>query len=258
MLLLLGGALACQHFTPLPKKELHAAESESKLDYLNLRLNKMEKSMERLTRAIVETEKASRQGRADLSVSIEDLRNETKTLNGTLDVLQHDLKQLSQKNQKVLEDFDTRLSDLNDQVDKAATTKAAPRKRKARGGTAQYNHILSRMQKSKKYDRAILEFREFIKTNRRHSLASNAQYWIGEGYYAKGDFARAIAEYQVVVDKYPRGEKVCDALLKQGFSFGKLKATGKSKLFLEEVQDRCPRTPAAKKASARLAKLARK
>jgi tol-pal system protein YbgF len=262
--LLLGGALGCQPGAPSPVVESEISVLNSKADYLNLRMNKMEKSIEAMGRTTEETEKSSRQGRADLSVSIEDLRTEIKSLNGTIGILRHDLDELSKSNQKVKEDFDTRLteldqkfSDLAQQVDRSQTAAKSPRGKIEPGNeVARYNQILALLQKKRSYDAAIDQFRNFIRESPQSPLAANAQYWIGEGYYAKADYARAISEYQVVVEKYPHGEKLCDALLKQGFAFSELKESGKSKLFLLEVQDRCPKTPAATKAAERLAKLA--
>ena len=138
----------------------------------------------------------------------------------------------------------------------------APKASSARGkpegvnDVTRYEQILRLFRTRKSYDTAIEQFRDFLRDYPKSSLAANAQYWIGEGYYAKGDYAHAISEFQVVADKYPEGEKVCDSLLKQGLAFLELKDTAKAKLFLTEVQRRCPKTVAATKASDRLAKLA--
>jgi tetratricopeptide (TPR) repeat protein len=48
--------------------------------------------------------------------------------------------------------------------------------------------------------------------------AGNAQYWIGECYYTQRDYARALEAFNKVIERYPKGQKVPDALLKVGFS----------------------------------------
>jgi tol-pal system protein YbgF len=258
--LLLGGATGCLPAAPSQTVESEITVLNSKADYLNVRMNKMEKSIETLTRAIEEADKNSRAGRADLSVAVEDVRTEVKSLGGGVGILRHDLDEISRTNQKVKEDFDVRLtemdqrlSDLALQTDRPAAK--SPRAKAEPGNeAARYKQTLALLQKKKNYDGAIEEFRDFLGDYPQSPLAANAQYWIGEAYYAKADYARAISEYQIVVEKYPQGEKVCDALLKQGFAFGELKEPTKSKLFLREVQERCPQSTAATKAGERLAK----
>ena len=51
-----------------------------------------------------------------------------------------------------------------------------------------------------------------------HTLAPNAQYWLGETYYVQGKYEQAIKEFKKVTEKYPKSEKVRAALLKIGFS----------------------------------------
>ena len=43
-------------------------------------------------------------------------------------------------------------------------------------------------------DQAIEQFRLFLRSGGKSDLADNAQYWIGEAYYSRGDYNRAIIE----------------------------------------------------------------
>lgn len=261
------GVWACQPSTPKESIESEISGLSSKIDYLNLRINKLEKSVESFRRTLDENEKNSRQARADQSVTIEDLRTEVKSLGGSVDVLRHDLDQISQNNQKIREDLDTRVTELDQKVAELQAQAIRAESAPSKGGVSRgkgdrpedatrYNQILRLFRTKKNYDAAIGQFRDFIRDYSKSPLSANAQYWIGEGYYAKEDYARAITEFQVVVEKYPQGEKVCDALLKQALAFLELKEPGKARLFLMEVGERCPKTPAAAKASERLTKLA--
>ncbi|MBI3755424.1 MAG: tol-pal system protein YbgF, partial [Deltaproteobacteria bacterium] len=72
--------------------------------------------------------------------------------------------------------------------------------------------------KDKDYSNALEKFSRFISLFSAHDLASNAQYWIGEIYYAQKDYERAVLEFNEVVQKYPKGKKVSAALLKQGMA----------------------------------------
>jgi TolA-binding protein len=47
-----------------------------------------------------------------------------------------------------------------------------------------------------------------------HDLAANSHYWIGESYYAMGDFSAARQSFQHVQDRYPNSNKFIDAQVK--------------------------------------------
>ena len=58
------------------------------------------------------------------------------------------------------------------------------------------------------YQRAILEFEEFVANHPDHDLADNAQYWIGECYYAQKNFESAVREFEKVERHFGAGNKV--------------------------------------------------
>lgn len=66
------------------------------------------------------------------------------------------------------------------------------------------------------YALAIAGFQDFIKKYPDSELADNAQFWIAESYYSQGDFEAAAREYDVVIQKYPKGDRVPAALMKKG------------------------------------------
>ena len=68
-------------------------------------------------------------------------------------------------------------------------------------------------------DQAIQQFREYLRNNPKSDLADNAQYWIGEAYYSKGDYNRSIIELNEVLLKYPQGDQVPGALLALATAF---------------------------------------
>jgi len=63
---------------------------------------------------------------------------------------------------------------------------------------------------------AIAGLRGFLRRFPRHDYADNAQYWLGEAFYAQKDYPHALGEFRNVIETYPRGNKVPDALLKVG------------------------------------------
>jgi tol-pal system protein YbgF len=103
---------------------------------------------------------------------------------------------------------------------------------------------------------AVEAFRAFVKRYSTHELADNAQYWLGECYYHRKDYSTALREFKRVVEKFPRGNKVPDALLKLGFSYLALGSTRPGREALSELVRTYPRHPASGLAAAKLAELA--
>lgn len=69
------------------------------------------------------------------------------------------------------------------------------------------------------FDLAIEGFRDFLAVNKVNDLADNAEYWIGESLFSQKKYREAIQQFDVVVSKYPRSDKVPGALLKKGYAY---------------------------------------
>jgi tol-pal system protein YbgF len=98
-------------------------------------------------------------------------------------------------------------------------------------------------------------FEEFIKRYPKSKNADNAQFWIGEIYYREKWYEKAILEYQNVIEKYPNGNKVPAALLKQGLAFSNIGDKVNAKLILEELSRKYPQSNEAKVAAEKLKEL---
>jgi tol-pal system protein YbgF len=99
---------------------------------------------------------------------------------------------------------------------------------------------------------AIAALRAFLVKFPRHDYADNAQYWLGEAFYAQKDYTHALAEFRNVIETYPRGNKVPDALLKVGFCYQAMGQGEKARAVLEQVVNLYPKTEPAALASKRL------
>lgn len=86
---------------------------------------------------------------------------------------------------------------------------------------ASYNKI-----KTNDYESAEAGFSDFIKRYPDHKLTANAYYWLGESYYVRGQFDKATRTFAQSYQKFPKGPKGPDNLLKLGLS---LAAEGKNK-----------------------------
>jgi tol-pal system protein YbgF len=106
--------------------------------------------------------------------------------------------------------------------------------------------------RSGKHDEAQTALHAFLKTYPRHDYADNAQYWLGEDFYAQKDFQHALAEFRATIETYPRGNKVPDALLKVGYCYQALGQSEKARAVLEQVVSLYPKSEPAALATSRL------
>jgi tol-pal system protein YbgF len=96
------------------------------------------------------------------------------------------------------------------------------------------------------------KFEAFLKQYPNTELSDNAQFWIGETYYLKKDFEKAILEYEKSIAKYPEGDKVPAALFKQALAFLELKDKTNARNLLKRVIEKYPHTEQAEMAKKRL------
>lgn len=90
--------------------------------------------------------------------------------------------------------------------------------------TAAYESAFVRL-RAQDYAGAQSGFDAFIKAHPDHALVPNALYWLGETYYVRNDFVQATRIFAESYQKYPKGSKAPDSLLKLGMS---LAAQGKT------------------------------
>ncbi|MBR9982329.1 MAG: tol-pal system protein YbgF, partial [Desulfatitalea sp.] len=98
-------------------------------------------------------------------------------------------------------------------------------------------------------------FQQLLKRFPQSSLVNNAQFWIGETHYRERWYEKAILEYQTVIEKYPNGNKVPAAMLKQGMAFLQLGDEANARLVWKALEDRFPQSSEAKVAATRLKEL---
>ncbi len=78
------------------------------------------------------------------------------------------------------------------------------------------------MIRSGRYDVAEGAFRLFITNYPDNELAPEAQYWLGESLFARGEFGRAAEEFRTGYKAYPKSRRGPDTLLKLGLSMAGL------------------------------------
>lgn len=76
--------------------------------------------------------------------------------------------------------------------------------------------------RSRDFSGAVSGFRTFVTKHRQHELADDAQFLLGEAYYAQGNWKQAAQTYLAGYQNFPKSDKRGSNLLKLGMSLNKL------------------------------------
>lgn len=103
-----------------------------------------------------------------------------------------------------------------------------------------------------RYGLALQNYREFVRRFPTSDLADNAQYGIGEAFFAQSQFDSAATEYAKVETGWPKSDKVAAALYKRGLSRERQGARADARKLFEELVRRFPESGEAQLARERL------
>ena len=191
----------------------------------------------------------------DVVMQVSQMDESVRSLNGRLDMIEHNLKMLEDKLSNINKDIDLRLnmlegkgmttasSDLTTAPDTAKNAKkfeapvATTAPAAILGGEIAKGEALPEVNtkspdqiyqegldaiKAGDYDLSTARFTTLLTKYPDHTLADNAQYWLGESYYGKKDYTKAAIAFAAGYEKYKNGHKGADNILKLGMSMQRL------------------------------------
>jgi tol-pal system protein YbgF len=187
-------------------------------------------------------------GAANLQARVVELEDQVRVLNGRLEEANHRAEMLERNLEAFKQDVDLRFRDLGaggaasapgeggtqaptapaagatpsaDSSGAAAGSGSAPSVLPNGTPETQYDFAIDLMKRGQ-YDKARGAFKEFLQLHPKHKLAGNAQYWLGETYYAQNDYKRAGDAFLTGYTTYASSSKAPDSLLKLGMSLAAL------------------------------------
>jgi tol-pal system protein YbgF len=264
----LGGCVAQQ--------DLHALDSRiSRLERKNLKLAQANTQFEsRLDSDMTKRERQVRDQLAGMSAEMDRLNEEIRLIRGMLEETDYKLKSRlgstddqsqvgAEKLEKTLDRLAERLTRIErylnlEMAEKkpATTSKSSEQQAPVKLSTDMELYKAAKQSlEDGDVEIALERFKKLVSRYPNSSVADNAQFWIGEIFYREKWYDKAIIEYDEVIKKYPKGNKVQAALLKQGLSFSNKGDKTHARLILQELIKKYPQSTEAKIAQKKLKEL---
>lgn len=226
-------ACSCAYGKQLSQLEVRTARMEDKLAGLERMNRDLSTNVDQVQRLVEEEVKLAREGRAG---------NEQRL---------HEIQQLLSVLDTRVDESGQRYRELKDEVkyskppgdSSSASSNVTPRSLydAAYQDLTRGNHGL-----------AIMGFQEVLAKFPDSELADNAQYWIGESYYAQKDYKQAMKEFAKAVDTYPKGDKVPAAMLKAAMCQQQLGDKKGAKQTLQKLISNYPNSEEARLANSKM------
>lgn len=196
-------------------------------------------------------------------------------LNGKVDAMGDDVRSLKDSLSDLtarLERMDAKITDLKNQIQIMQSPPPAPGAATAPGtpgATGQpaagvppqgmsadrsYTDALRDFQTGKA-DLAYNEFQQYLTYFPNTELAANAQYYIGEIAYNRGDYTGAVQAFDAVLERYPENPKTPDAHLMKGMALLKSRQVNRAVQEFRALVAKYPHTDDARKAQEQLREL---
>lgn len=191
-------------------------------------------------------------------VQAQDLEENVRQLTGDVERMTFEREEEAEKQKRIQEDNNQRFIDLenrlkeverqlrqaNEEKERAEKAlQAAEKQRKEKEAAAQkaekdkkdkikaaygkkdaktlYNEAFAAIKKQD-YKNAEKQFEAFLELHPKNSLAGNAQYWLGESYFARGQFDKAAVAFAEGFQKYRDSQKAPDNLFKLGLTMARM------------------------------------
>lgn len=194
--------------------------------------------------------KADRSAALDMVNQNEQMMAEIAKLRGQLEVLSNEIATVQKRQKDFYSDLDARIRKLEPRQVTIDGQEAAV----APDEQTSYDAAMA-LFKGGDYKAAAAQLGDFVRRYPQSGYASNAQYWLGNAYYAQRDCKKAIAAQQVVVATYPDSAKAPDAMLNIGTCYTELKDKKSARKAFQDLMTKYPDSAAAQAAKDRVASL---
>lgn len=195
--------------------------------------------------AIDNSSSASEQNQlSEMYFQVQMLQQEIQQLRGTVEELDHQVKQLKQQRLDDYLDLDRRIGITSGRVPESQVPADRPSEiiepkvsleDNASSELSSYRKAMDLILKEKQFDRGAEELLSFLGSYPASRYAGNAQYWLGEVYLKNNDLSAAQEWFTRLLDTFPTHGKNVDAKFKLGTVFFLMGDKVQSRRLLDEV-----------------------
>jgi len=260
VVLILGLAL------PGPALATRADEIEAELRSIRTQLELLEKreegyrqQVEELGKTVDRVSQQAAQGQADQKAVLDQVRARIEGLEQKQQEISQQQVNIMNRLLSLQDTLDSELGGIKarlDRLDGGVEPKPQPLGPAGPAPAADFReayNLAGAQYRQKNYAAAQAQFEAFLKAWPNTDLSDNAQFYIGECYFALAQYDKAVVEYDKVRRNYPAGNKVPNATWKMALAFEQLGQRNVAKGFLKELIERFPASPEANLAKKKLA-----
>lgn len=161
---------------------------------------------------------------SEMSIQLIALQKEVRELVGLVEENGFKLKQIQDRQRDLYRDIENRLanpsqtassantSSSKTKLDRKNTNRSAQKSTVKKGERAEFEAAF-KLVRTKKYDEAIIAFEIFSEKYPRGNFSDNAQFWIGQIYFAQSKLPEAEKQFNLFREKFPDSSKSAAVLL---------------------------------------------
>jgi tol-pal system protein YbgF len=257
---------------------------DREMDKLYSQINTLRKENDFTKNDLSDLRTENQRLRADLLLQVENIQSEVRSLSTDIEEYKELFRRPSKEMDRIKEEMEGRLNGLEErrktleerineienrikahepntpgpgskstELEKPASTKEALSELRgvSTGMGDLYRDAYETFHKGN-LEGARRKFEAFLKQYPNTELSDNAQFWIGDTYYLKKDYEKAILEYEKAIVKYPEGDKIPAAIFKQALAFLELGDKTNAKNLFKRVIEKYPHSDQADLAKKKL------
>ena len=205
--------------------------------------------------------------------NLESIKQDMRELRGILEEQQHEIALLKQQSSSTNASYGNAIKADSTNMPSASLSIADDNKSADEfNSSADFNsekylyNAAYKLVEEKKYQEALLAYKDFLWSFPEGKYAPNAHYWLGEIYLTQWNLdktnmlnvEKAIESFQNVVDRFPKHHKAIDSLLKLGIIHIEQKNWNLAKSYLVKLKEDFPDSSRAQIARSKLDELQEK
>lgn len=210
---------------------------DSRISELEMNLRQLTGRIEELTHKQSEAQRLNEKQTSDNDVRMQMIEQQLRTLTAQAAAAPQPAQQ---QPQNTLLPGEEPLPDAALDTPIAPPANPEPPQDPGKSASGDYDAAIALLQQGN-YPAAESAFKEWLKLYPKHNLAGNAQYWLAETYYVRGDYAASAVEFLKAYQNYNKSNKSPDSLLKLGLSLSNLGNKGEACATLAKLSKEFPK-----------------